>query len=245
MKFFYVILLIVLTLSSLLIIAEARTRIHIIYLGHTTHSDPQAVEDSHHDLLSSVVGSKKLAQELMVYNYKHGFSGFAAKLTEAQAQRLAEMPEVVAVIPNTIYKLQTTRSWDYLGLSTSPTDSNLLHDSKMGDGIIIGVFDSGVWPESKSFDDEGLGPIPDSLSEYRWMEQNVLPHRQLKPVNPTRFRQEWHLVGPCFGFSLPWSFGVSRCCRCQNDGLVYISLNSCSVLLDDLSNVGSTATHQG
>lgn len=25
----------------------------------------------------------------MVYSYKHGFSGFAAKLTESQAQRLA------------------------------------------------------------------------------------------------------------------------------------------------------------
>lgn len=33
--------------------------------------------------------SKEVASELMVYSYKHGFSGFAAKLTEAQAQQLA------------------------------------------------------------------------------------------------------------------------------------------------------------
>ncbi|KAL9665480.1 hypothetical protein QQ045_020900 [Rhodiola kirilowii] len=73
------------------------------------------------------------------------------------------MPEVVRVIPNNIYKLQTTRSWDYLGLSASASDSdsNLLQDSHMGDGVIVGLFDTGVWPESRAFSDEGLGPIPD------------------------------------------------------------------------------------
>ncbi|XP_031259152.1 subtilisin-like protease SBT3.5 isoform X2 [Pistacia vera] len=110
-------------------------------------------------MLATVVGSKELASELMVYSYKHGFSGFAAKLTEAQAQQLAELPGVIRVVPNSLHRLQTTRSWDYLGLS-SHSSSNVLHNSNMGNGVIIGVLDTGIWPESKAFSDEGLEPIP-------------------------------------------------------------------------------------
>ncbi|KAL6280741.1 hypothetical protein ACE6H2_017622 [Prunus campanulata] len=95
----------------------------------------------------------------MVYSYKHGFSGFAAKVTESQAQKIAELPGVIRVMPSHFYSLQTTRSWDYLGLSpSSPT--NLLHDTNLGDGIVIGLLDTGIWPESKVFNDEGFGPIP-------------------------------------------------------------------------------------
>ncbi|KAK2973547.1 hypothetical protein RJ640_010602, partial [Escallonia rubra] len=69
------------------------------------------------------------------------------------------LPDVIGVMPNAHHKLQTTRSWDYLGLP-SDTPNNLLDKSNMGDGVIIGVIDTGIWPESKVFSDEGLGPIP-------------------------------------------------------------------------------------
>ncbi|KAF9673087.1 hypothetical protein SADUNF_Sadunf11G0112300 [Salix dunnii] len=138
---------------------EATGSVHIVYLGGKQHEDPILTTNSHHDMLASVVGSEEMAAELMVYSYKHGFSGFAAKLTESQAQKLSELPGVIRVIPNSLHRLQTTRSWDFLGLpSHSPV--NILHNSSMGDGVIIGVLDTGIWPESKAFSDEGLGPIP-------------------------------------------------------------------------------------
>ncbi|XVF51178.1 hypothetical protein PTKIN_Ptkin04bG0163600 [Pterospermum kingtungense] len=141
------------------ITVEAKSNVHIVYLGERQLDDPELVTDSHHDLLASVVGSKEVAADLMVYSYRHGLSGFAAKITESQAQKLSELPGVVRVIPNALHRLQTTRSWDFLGL-TSHYPTNILQDSKMGDGVIIGVFDTGIWPESKAFSDEGLGPIP-------------------------------------------------------------------------------------
>lgn len=54
-----------------------------------------------------------------------------------------ELPGVVHVTRNGFYKLQTTRSWDYLGLSTN-SPSNLLNKSKMGNGVIIGLLDTGL-----------------------------------------------------------------------------------------------------
>lgn len=69
------------------------------------------------------------------------------------------LPGVIRVIPNRLYNLQTTRSWDFLGLS-SHSPNNVLHRGNMGEGIIIGVLDTGIWPESKSFIDDELGPIP-------------------------------------------------------------------------------------
>ncbi|KAJ8650263.1 hypothetical protein MRB53_003286 [Persea americana] len=129
-------------------------------MGKRQHSDPSVVEDSQHTMLADLLGSKEAAAESILYSYKHGFSGFAATLTDSQAEMIADYPGVVDVIPNSLMKPETTHSWDYLGLSYSHGAPNLLSESDMGDGTIIGVIDSGIWPESKSFNDEGLGPIP-------------------------------------------------------------------------------------
>ncbi|CAE6097180.1 unnamed protein product [Arabidopsis arenosa] len=139
--------------------AYEETKVHIVYLGEKEHNDPELVTASHLRMLESLLGSKKDASESIVHSYRHGFSGFAAHLTDSQAKKISEHPDVVQVTPNSFYELQTTRTFDYLGLSHN-TPKGLLQKAKMGKDIIIGVLDSGVWPESQSFNDKGLGPIP-------------------------------------------------------------------------------------
>ncbi|KAG5410826.1 hypothetical protein IGI04_007145 [Brassica rapa subsp. trilocularis] len=139
--------------------AVAESKVHIVYLGEKQHDDPEFVTESHHQMLCSLLGSKEDAHGSMVYSYRHGFSGFAAKLTKSQAKKIANLPEVVHVIPDSFYKLKTTRTWDYLGLSAS-SPKNLLNETNMGEQIIIGIIDTGVWPESEVFNDDGIGSVP-------------------------------------------------------------------------------------
>ncbi|KAG7014677.1 Subtilisin-like protease SBT3.3 [Cucurbita argyrosperma subsp. argyrosperma] len=146
-------------LCTLHIRVAAKSNVYIVYMGQKPHDNEELLVKAHHGVLASVLGSQEGSVDSLVYSYKYGFSGFAAKLTMAQAQMISELPSVVEVIPNRLHKMQTTRSWDYLQLSPRFPNS-LLRKSRMGSGAIIGVLDTGIWPESEVFCDEGLGPVP-------------------------------------------------------------------------------------
>ncbi|KAJ7967255.1 Subtilisin-like protease [Quillaja saponaria] len=146
--------------QSCFLVAPAPSKVHIVYMGDRRHSEQQLVDDSHHEILSQVLGSKKAAEGSILYSYKHGFSGFAAVLSQSQAKLIADFPGVVHVIPNKILSLQTTRSWDFLQVKPH-VKNGVLSKGKSGIGTVIGIMDTGTWPESDSFRDEGMGkPSP-------------------------------------------------------------------------------------
>ncbi|KAK1264569.1 hypothetical protein QJS04_geneDACA011379 [Acorus gramineus] len=65
------------------------------------------------------------------------------------------MQGIVSVFESRTLKTHTTRSWDFLGL-TRKVSRRHTHESD----IVVGMMDTGVWPESESFSDKGLGPPP-------------------------------------------------------------------------------------
>ncbi|XP_010449086.1 PREDICTED: subtilisin-like protease SBT3.12 isoform X2 [Camelina sativa] len=139
--------------------SNEKRKIYIVHLGARQHDDPELVSESHQRMLESVFESPEAARKSIIYNYHHGFSGFSARLTDSQAKQLSDRPDVFSVSPNRMVQLQTTRVYDYLGLS--PTfPKGILHETNMGSDLVIGFLDSGIWPESPAFNDEGLGPIP-------------------------------------------------------------------------------------
>ncbi|KAK6777328.1 hypothetical protein RDI58_024045 [Solanum bulbocastanum] len=170
---------------------EADSKIYIIYLGHKPHDDHELITDSHHDILSQVVGSKEEAKKLMMYSYRHGFSGFAAKLTSSQAKQIGELPDVVRVIKNSLYKTHTSRSWDFLGLSRN-SPNNLLNKTNQGDAAIIGVLDSGIWAESEAFNDNGMGPIP---SRWKGICKSEGNFNATKHCNKKIIGARWYIKG--------------------------------------------------
>ncbi|KAK9046223.1 hypothetical protein V6N11_052118 [Hibiscus sabdariffa] len=141
---------------------------YVVYLGGHNHglnptsAQLHAVKNSHYELLGSFVGSTETAKEKIFYSYTQHINGFAAILDEEEASQIAKHPNVVSVFLNKGRKLHTTRSWDFLRLERDgivPPDS-LWKKARFGEDTIIGNLDTGVWPESKSFSDDGLGPIP-------------------------------------------------------------------------------------
>ncbi|KAM7271263.1 hypothetical protein ACFE04_030477 [Oxalis oulophora] len=107
----------------------------------------------HINLLQNILDSD-IAQEYHLHSFHRSFDGFVVKLTENEAELLRGMEGVVSVFQSKKNKLQTTRSWDFLGFGQTVKRSNLESD------IVVGMFDLGVWPESESFNDKGFGPPP-------------------------------------------------------------------------------------
>uniref|UniRef100_A0A0E0DA77 Subtilisin-like protease n=1 Tax=Oryza meridionalis TaxID=40149 RepID=A0A0E0DA77_9ORYZ len=152
------------------------------------HDDADVVTGSHHDMLASVLGSKEVALESIVYSYRHSFSGFAARLTEAQASTIRGLPDVISVRENQIHRLHTSRSWDFLGMDYRQPNG-LLAKAKYGEDIIIGVIDTGITPESPSFADDGYGPPP---SKWKGVCQ-VGPSFKAKSCNRKLIGARWYI----------------------------------------------------
>jgi hypothetical protein len=128
--------------------------------------DPNVVRyasylDGKHAAVAKKVGAKK------VYDYRFALNGFAAELTDGQAKALAKDPSVVSVEKDQIAEINTSNTPDFMGL-TGPNGawSKLGGVGASGEGIIIGVVDTGIVAGHPSFSDkpagggQEYGPVP-------------------------------------------------------------------------------------
>ncbi|XP_038892506.1 cucumisin-like [Benincasa hispida] len=128
-------------------------KIYIVYMGRKLE-DPDSAHLHHRAMLEQVVGSN-FAPESVLYSYKRSFNGFVVKLTEEEAEKIASMEGVVSVFLNEMNVLHTTRSWDFLNFP-----QNIQRVNQVESNIVVGVLDSGIWPESPSFNDKGFDSPP-------------------------------------------------------------------------------------
>ena len=172
--------------------------------------------DKHDAVLEKVNGKK-------VYDYHYTFNGFAAELTVAQANKMASFEGVVAVSPDMMYSIDTSSTPDFLGLTA---DGGLWDQlggvDSAGEDIIIGIVDSGIWPESMSFSDRtgtnGNGTQGGKLSYQQipgWNgsctpgEQFPASDCNQKLIGAQYFNDSW---GGNAGInaSMPWEFNSPR-----------------------------------
>ncbi|GER30234.1 subtilase family protein [Striga asiatica] len=126
-------------------------------VGMIKDMKPASFSDHSEWYASSLASVSNTAKPIYIYN--HAFHGYSAILTHEEAELMKAQPEVSSLILEKIYRPLTTRTPFFLGLENLTAQSKLPNPEKVSD-LTIGVLDTGVWPESQSFRDNHLGPIP-------------------------------------------------------------------------------------
>ncbi|XP_057965535.1 subtilisin-like protease SBT5.3 [Malania oleifera] len=197
---------------------ERRARIpvsYIVYMGSHSQAlkyelvDSKQVVESHYNFLGSFLGSYERAKDAILYSYTWHINGFASMLDEEVAVEIAKHPKVVSIFPSNIRKLQTTRAWEFLGMDyyssgiVVPSPSIWLK-ANYGNNSIIGNLDTGVWPESKSFSDEGMGTIPSRWKGICQNENDTTFHCNRKLIGARFFNKGYLAAAAQYNLSLDW-----------------------------------------
>ncbi|KAL3514474.1 hypothetical protein ACH5RR_027191 [Cinchona calisaya] len=93
----------------------------------------------------------------LLYTYDNVFHGFSAALSNSELEAVKKLPGFVSACSDKVGTLDTTHSTDFLSLNPV---TGLWPASDYGKDVVIGVLDTGVWPESLSYKDDGLTEIP-------------------------------------------------------------------------------------
>jgi subtilisin family serine protease len=116
------------------------------------------LDSRHNAVLESVGGGQKL------YDYRYALNGFAAQLSAAQVAALEKDAAVAAIEPVEEWGPDTSDTPAFLGL-TGPGNlwdqlggpsfgTNPGNAGGAGEGIVVGVLDTGIWPEHPSVSDK-------------------------------------------------------------------------------------------
>jgi hypothetical protein len=151
--FFFVSLVLALIISFMCDATKSgdeTNKLYIVYMGSLPKETSYSPSSHHLSMLQQVIHGSDIENRL-VQSYKRSFNGFSVILNDQQREKIVSMKGVVSVFPSQEYYLQTTRSWDFLGLPQSIRRGKTIESD-----LVIGVLDTGIWPESKSFHDKGM-----------------------------------------------------------------------------------------
>lgn len=136
------------------------------YIIHMDKSFMPRAFTNHHHWYTSIVSSLSqpgttsdvsLSMAQLIYSYDNVLHGFSSLLSLEELERLKTSPGFVSAYIDREIKQRTTHTPKFLSLNPS---SGIWPASNYGKDIIVGIVDSGVWPESHSFNDDGMTAIP-------------------------------------------------------------------------------------
>lgn len=118
------------------------------------------LKDSHDDSLDAA----GVSTTQKVHDYTIALNGYSAVLTEDQAREIENQENVTLVLEDVMRQPDTDSSPTFIGVTGPASAWQTGYD---GEGVIVGVIDSGIWPEHPSFADDGTMPTAPILDDSR------------------------------------------------------------------------------
>lgn len=130
---------------------------HETFIVHVSRSHKPSLFTTHRHWYSSILRSLSSHPSKLLYAYDTAAHGFSAHLTPSQAAQLRRLPGILSVVPDRVRHLHTTRTPHFLGLADG---FGLWPNAEYAEDVIVGLLDTGIWPEIPSFSDEGFSDVP-------------------------------------------------------------------------------------
>ncbi|KAJ0960901.1 hypothetical protein J5N97_001199 [Dioscorea zingiberensis] len=149
--------------QTLPIVDEKQVHTYIVHVLRSEGSDEFLGDEDRETWHKSFLPNTTLdsGEPRLIYSYREVISGFAARLTSAEVRDMESMEGFLYAEQDKELSLRTTYTPSFIGLSQT---DGLWVDSFKGQGVIIGVIDSGIAPGHASFlestVDEPMPPPP-------------------------------------------------------------------------------------
>ncbi len=174
------------------------------------------------DLVSSISGITGGSADVL-YRYTEAINGIAVKLTRAQAQKVSRLDGVAAVQVDFERELTTDKGPEWIGAPTVWDGTNVPagFEGNQGEGVIVGILDSGLNPANPSFADV----VPESEGGDGYDHTNPLGAGNYlgmcDPANTAQYVANWgcndKLIG-YYNFENPAAGGNPRDDVYDDDG---------------------------
>jgi subtilisin family serine protease len=97
------------------------------------------------DVLQQVPGGE------IIHRYEKVFHGVSMLVPPGSTEDVSQLPGVKAVYPDVLLQRDTYRSVEFIGAAT--LWGALGGQTSAGEGVVVAVLDSGIWPENPAFSD--------------------------------------------------------------------------------------------
>lgn len=132
---------------------QVRKQLRIDFSSEAAVEYTNFLENKHQSFLATA--NSKLGNQLnVVYSYKNAFNGMAVLMTQAQAAELATLDSVAYIERERLEHMDTDTGPIHVG-ATQVWSGEGQSAVNMGEGVIIGVIDSGINSDHASFADIG------------------------------------------------------------------------------------------